>query len=254
MKFYVFLLFLLIGFIPSVQINAQNNSKLFFFTEEFPPYNFKYNSIERDIDGIAVRLLERMHQVMGKSKDDYRMNLGVWARGYRLAQEKGKQVVLFSTTRTESRENLFKWVGPITKTTISLIKRKDSTATIKTDSDFLKYKYCVIKDAIGDLLIREKKVPEKLINTKTKVEDLLSLLLQKGCDFLVYNHKVAEWLMKQHSFNKEDFVADYHLKTSKLYFAFNKSISDSVVQSYQKALDAIVNENPHFLQEIESKF
>ncbi|MFK7828032.1 MAG: substrate-binding periplasmic protein [Oligoflexales bacterium] len=238
----------------SSNLLAQNSPKLSFYTEEFPPYNFKYNSIERDIDGIAVRLLEKIHRQMGKSKKDYRMNLGIWARGYQLAQKKGQQVVLFSTTRTESREKLFKWVGPITKTTISLIKRKDSLATISKGSDFLKFKYCVIKDAIGDILIREKKVPEELINAKTKFEELLTLLLQKDCDFLAYNQKVSEWLMKQHSFNKDDFVVDYELKTSKLYFAFNKSISDKVVNSYQNALDDIIKKNPNYLKEIESLF
>ena len=254
MKIHCLLLLSIVWFGSFSNLLAQNSPKLSFYTEEFPPYNFKYNSIERDIDGIAVRLLEKIHQQMGKTKEDYRMSLGVWARGYKLAQEKGKQVVLFSTTRTESREKLFKWVGPITKTTISLIKRKDSAATISSNSDFLKYKYCVIKDAIGEILIKEKKVPEELISSKTKAEELLTSLLQKDCDFLVYNYKVAQWLMKLHSFNKDDFVADYDLKSSKLYFAFNKSISDNVVKSYQKALDAIISKNPSFLKEIESQF
>ena len=35
-----------------------------------------------------------------------------WAQGYTMAQRQ-PNVALYSTTRTESRENLFKWVGPL---------------------------------------------------------------------------------------------------------------------------------------------
>ena len=233
---------------------ASQDNRLLFFTEEFPPYNFKFNSIKRSIDGISVRVLEKMHKVMKKDEKDFKMELGIWARGYNLAQKRGKKVVLFITARTDARENLFKWVGPITSTTLSLIKRVDSKAVVKSKDDFSKYKYCVIKKDLGEFLIREEKVKDEQIISKTKVKDILSMLLDKQCDFFVYDYRVAVWLMKQLSFDKNDFAAEYTLKKTSTYFAFNKSIPDEIVKEYQNALDTLVKNNPNLIAEIEAQF
>ena len=50
-----------------------------------------------------------------------------WARGYHLL-ETTRNTALFSTTRTESREYLFKWVGPLAEKKIGLFARKGSAA------------------------------------------------------------------------------------------------------------------------------
>ena len=80
-------------------------------TEEYPPYNF---GDEKGVNqGIAVEYLKAMFK--GSDKD---IQLLPWARGYKLVQTKGKYNCLFSMTRTEERESLFKWFGPISNTQV----------------------------------------------------------------------------------------------------------------------------------------
>lgn len=48
--------------------------------------------------------------------------------------------VLFSTTRTEHREDLFKWVGPISDIKAVVLARVDSGIVIKEPIDMAKYR------------------------------------------------------------------------------------------------------------------
>ena len=80
-------------------------------TEHYPPYN-----IDLSLDGSGVGVggasTEIVLEMMRRSGYSYSMNLMSWKRAYTSAQEKNYTGV-FSTTRTEKREKLFQWVGPI---------------------------------------------------------------------------------------------------------------------------------------------
>jgi polar amino acid transport system substrate-binding protein len=64
-----------------------------------------------------------MLTIAGAKKSRADIKIWPWARGYETAL-KEKNTVLFSTTRTEARENLFKWVGPIMPSRIVLVAKK----------------------------------------------------------------------------------------------------------------------------------
>ncbi|OEU71116.1 MAG: hypothetical protein BA863_09845 [Desulfovibrio sp. S3730MH75] len=49
---------------------------------------------------------------MRQTGQEFPIKVMPWAQGYTMAQRQ-PNVALYSTTRTESRENLFKWVGPL---------------------------------------------------------------------------------------------------------------------------------------------
>ena len=82
--------------------------KLEYLTEEYPPYN--YSDPQGQPTGLAVDLLQMIWQHSGVTPQPVRIL--PWARGYYLLTQK-PNVVLFSTARTEAREDLFKWVCPI---------------------------------------------------------------------------------------------------------------------------------------------
>jgi len=100
---FLLILFSLIGF---SFMTAQN---LRIMTEENAPFNFTSGS---SYEGIAVDLLEIMLKDSGRSEIIGNIEILPWARSYQEVQDK-PNTLLFSMGRTEFRENLFKWVGPI---------------------------------------------------------------------------------------------------------------------------------------------
>ena len=99
---------------------TQSVDNLTIMTEIYPPYNFKEKG---ELKGISVDLMVLILKKLGSRQTRNNIKLWPWARGYREVLGK-KNTCLFSTTRTIEREKHFKWVGPITSTTISILARK----------------------------------------------------------------------------------------------------------------------------------
>ena len=120
---------------------------LTFITEEYPPYNYRQDD---RLEGISVELLERIFRETDTARSREDILYYPWARGYDTAlSEPG--TVLFSTTRTEQREPLFQWVGPIATDRVTLIARRDSDIRLDDIADVIAggYRIAVIREDIG---------------------------------------------------------------------------------------------------------
>jgi len=92
----------------SVSTAADLNS-LNIMTEEFPPFNYSDNG---NLSGLSVDLLIKASAAVGSPITEKDINMAAWARACKTTLS-GPNTMLFSTTRTEQREDLFKWAGPI---------------------------------------------------------------------------------------------------------------------------------------------
>lgn len=90
-------------------------STLLAYTEELPPLNF----LQHDkVSGFSSELLQAMAD---KAAIPLSLQLLPWARAYAMTQSTPGSL-LFSTVRTPERENLFRWVGPISPRRIYLYR------------------------------------------------------------------------------------------------------------------------------------
>ncbi len=99
---------------------ADDLTPLNFFTKNYAPFNYVEDN---ELRGIPAELLGKIFRQTKSAKTLKDVKLVPWARGYKFAQHK-KNTVLFSSTPTKAGEKLFKWVGPITLTVISLIAKQ----------------------------------------------------------------------------------------------------------------------------------
>ncbi|MBF0224542.1 MAG: transporter substrate-binding domain-containing protein [Desulfobacterales bacterium] len=107
------------------------------------------------MQGIAVDLLVLMLERVGSKQGRQDIKMYPWARAYNYAQDI-KNTILFSTTRTEEREKIFKWVGPIFTNNMCLIARKDSHIKANTFEEMKNYRIgTVIDDVSEQLLVKE---------------------------------------------------------------------------------------------------
>lgn len=221
--------------ITTVFTQAGDLSKLNFVTESYPPYNFKDGS---KLQGIAVDLLTAASKEAGDAISAKNIRVLPWPRAYKMATD-GPNIVLFSTTRTEQREPLFQWVGPISATRVVLLSRKKDNIKINSAADIKKYTVGAIRDDIGEQLVKELGVTDKSIK-KVPGADSLAKMLDKGrIQLWAYEENVARWFIKQGGMNNADFDTAYVLKESELYYTFSKDISSDKVQMLQKGIDAV---------------
>ena len=137
---------------------AQSMDDLALLTEQYPPFNFKKDG---QLQGISIDLLELMLKKAGSQLTRKDIQLLPWARAYKKTME-NKNTVLFVTTRTKERENLFKWVGPITDTSIMLIAKKGDDIHINSLEEIKKYKIGVISEDVGEQLLVKDGIKDNL--------------------------------------------------------------------------------------------
>lgn len=214
---------------------ADSLGDLNFLTENYAPFNYEKDGMTQ---GTSVELLLKTFAQAGSSKTVHDIKVWPWARGYKLAQST-KNTVLFSTTRTTSRENMFKWVGPIKPTRISVIAKKNRHINLSTAKDIENYKAAVVREDIGELLLTKSGVLKQHLQQTNSSASAAKMLMAGRVDMWAYGESVAFWNLKEQGANVEDYEVIYVLEESQLYFAIQKDTDDALIAKFQAALDAV---------------
>lgn len=214
---------------------AAELDQLIFITESYPPYNFKSDG---KLKGIAVDLLLAATKKSSTPLTTQKIQLFPWPRAYKMATL-GPNIVLFSTTRTDEREQRFNWVGPIVPTRIVLLAKKSESIVINSPSDINKYTVGTIPNDIGDQLVKTVGVKSSAITHIAKAESLVKMLAAGRIKLWAYEENVARWFIKETGLDNNDFESVYTLKESELYYAFSKDIDEDVQDALQKSIDEV---------------
>lgn len=213
--------------------------ELVFYTETYPPANYMHN---HRITGYAVDILLESSALVGNPISLKQVTLQPWARSYRtvLTEENS---VLFSTTRSEHRESLFKWVGPIAGIKVVVLARKDANIEITKAMDMADYRIGVIRDDIGEQSLLSMGIPRDSMQEASYVTILAEQLKKKRIDLLVYSQRAAFWWSKQADIDPNIFEAVYLIRQGETYFAFNKETDSEYIEKLQHGLDMLKQPN-----------
>ncbi|WP_258405279.1 substrate-binding periplasmic protein [Shewanella mesophila] len=210
-------------------------SQLTYFTESYPPYNYRENN---QFTGISVDLLDAAITKSAPEFDRTQIQLVPWARGYKLTRV-GKDTVLFSTTRTAYREPVFEWVGPIAATKIVLFAAKDRQLKITKQSDLEQYNIGAIRDDIGEQSLLAIGISKSKIRRAHDATSLAQMLERNRIDLWAYDEVVGRWLLKNGGLNTDKFEVVYVLKESQLYYAFSRDSDPLLRQQLQQGIDKV---------------
>ena len=102
-------------------------------TEDFPPLSFTLDGGQTVIGASADLLREALRRTGIPGA----IALHTWRQAYKMALD-DKNTCVFSTSRTDAREALFKWIGPLSEGKWILYARADSTIAPARSLDELK--------------------------------------------------------------------------------------------------------------------
>ncbi len=219
--------------ITSFGVFGQTLPKFSITTEDWKPFQYIENN---EIKGISVDLMDNMLQYLDSEQKREDIKILPWTRAYNRAL-KDDNTILFLTTKTKERENLFRWVGPLLSYNTYLIARKDQNITINNLEDLHNYRIGSVKDDSSEIFLNDLGVPlEDLIRAK-KGSDVVHVLAKGRIQILL-----SEWTsfvsdIKYLNLNLDDFEPIYLSSRSELYYAFSSSTSDEVINRFQTAFD-----------------
>lgn len=226
--YIIFSFFVMVSPVRSAQINELN-----YLTEQYPPYNFEQDGV---LQGIAVDLLQAVGKQSKSPIELPDIHLQPWPRAYRTTLIK-PNTVLFSTTRTQLREHIFQWAGPISPTRIVVLAKRSRNIEISQAMSLAQYRIGVIRDDVGEQLLLELGVPRDSM-VESSVPDTLADQLTKGrIDLWAYEENVAKWWIKKAGYATDEYEVVYVLREGELYFAFNLEVDSALILHFQNALN-----------------
>jgi polar amino acid transport system substrate-binding protein len=213
-------------FLSGVNVGLAADFKI--MTEEYPPYNYTQDG---KLTGLSSEVMMELAKRVGHPAD---VEVLPWARAYGLIQQKDG-LILYSMTRTEAREDLFKWVGPVASNKWVLFGKKGAGITVGSLEDAKKVKKIgTYKDDAAETFLKEQGFTnlDSVLNDEQNVPKLAAGRIDLWIvGELQGIHKAK---MKGMSDNLEKV---FDVKDTQLYIAFSKNTADDVIAKWQSALD-----------------
>ncbi len=218
------------------------------YTEEYKP--FQYFNEQGQLSGFGIDLVTEMFNLADIEFKGKKIELYPWARAYHYLEINAGSA-LFMTVRNDSRENQFKWVGPLAPRELWLYKltsRQD--IQLKTLKDAKSYLIGGYYQSAGLEYMQE-------LGFKVQVfrgQSLITKLLVKGrFDLMPSLHLTMVERLKDLGLNY-NMVEKTVLMDGRYeyYLALNKSVPDDLVNQLQAALNTLKSSGRY--QEIWQKY
>jgi polar amino acid transport system substrate-binding protein len=193
-------------------------TKLTILTEHLAPYQI----VTKDsIKGLSTEIVEA---TLKESLYPYNIAAYPWTLSFSRAKH-GKNTCIYSLARIPQRESLFKWVGHIVSSTISLYSLKNSQIDISNIEEAKKYNIAVIRDDVTHhFLLSKGFVENDNLYVVDNYDALLKLLdlASRHIDLVVLNDDLLKNRVKnlneaskyRNVFQLKELALNFHLACS----------------------------------------
>ena len=200
-------------------LGARAAPPLLFVTEEQPPASYLADD-GKTVIGTSTALLREMLRRLDLDAD---FALYAWRMAFRLAQS-SPETCVYSTARTEAREKLFKWVGPISENTWVVYALADSPISARQIEDLRPYNIGGYYIDAKTLYLRERGLSLNLAETEAQG---LKKLAAGRVDLWLSTARSAPWLAEQLDIKIKPVLV---LRRARLYAACNPTVPDALIQ------------------------
>lgn len=216
---------------------SNNPPPLTIVTEDFPPLQIVEN--KRVVGGIATEIVHAMLAVTG---DKTQIMPYSWGRAYKEAKE-NKNVMIYSITRSTTREPYFKWIGPIMALDNHLW-RLTSRSEIKINhiEDAKNYHIAVPKgDEQHQRLLRLGFSAPENLQVVTRYNQSIEMLFRQRVDLIAGSKVILMHQLKTLGKSTDEIthVINMAPDIGRLYIAFSAQTDNQLVDKYRQALKTI---------------
>jgi polar amino acid transport system substrate-binding protein len=199
-------------------------------TEEYPPFNFTEN---KQLTGLSTEILVEMGR---RAKVPMTFAVMPWPQAYEQTQRK-LETCLYSTSRLENRERLFKWVGPLATNSWGLFAKSGFNDPIKTLADARPYRIGGVTNDAKIMWLRDNAVTNIVEANEDKLIPPMLTLDRKKLNAVdlwvtgIYAEKAVSA-----SANVKDIKLVLKLKDEPLWLACHPSLASDTIKALVDAL------------------
>ncbi|HPG31182.1 MAG TPA: transporter substrate-binding domain-containing protein [bacterium] len=198
-------------------------------TEDYPPITFEKNG---KMSGVAVEIVEEIIKRLNMPNN---IKLMYWDDAYQMALI-NPNVILFSTTRTEKRENLFHWLGPIGSYNDNLYVKKGSGLKAESLDDAKKFKSIGTVNGWFSQELLQKENFQNLSKTPSPVE-CAKWLFDGTVEAGVFTDMTAPDIFNKAGFSIDDLEKILSLKKYEFYVSISKGTPEKTIELWRETFD-----------------
>ena len=225
-KYFVFF-FLVIGSPCSAK-----NYKV--FTEQLAPVHYEEDG---EIRGIATDVVSEIFKEAGLEP---KFEIYPWKRAYQKALSTDESFI-YTINRTEKREPLFKWIGPILSKVTYLYKLKGrDDIQIENFEDAKKYTTAVILGHSLTTRLKDRGFRDglELITTPNKRVQM-KVFIKGRADLITGNQYTIFQSLKSEGYTMDDVEPALFITAKGYYLGANINTSDEIVSKLRKANEKV---------------
>jgi polar amino acid transport system substrate-binding protein len=225
--------YLLIGFLTlAMMAMVFSNAPFKIYTELIGRSQF-YDE-DGTLTGSSVEIVQEIQKRVG---DDTEIEVLPWSRAYNLILSEDN-VILFSTTLTEERRELFQWVGPIFSQPWVFYVKKGSGVEINSmeDAEKLGRIGTYLNDAREQYLISLGF--DNIDSAVNEVNNVKKLNLGR-IDTMIASPDNFLASCREAGIDADNFEEAYLVSEQELYITFSKDFDDAIVAEWQEALKSM---------------
>jgi len=200
-------------------------------TEEYPPVTFMK-------DGKATGFVtDIVREIIARQDIPDNIRVTSWANGYNMALI-NPNVVLFSVERTEKRENLFQWVGPVGKNSAIFYAKKGSGIRIDSLEEAKKIAaIATTRDWFTEQYLKSKGFTNLVSSPlpSTNVRQLMNGEVQIS----IFTDITIPEIVKNAGYSMDDLEPVFTVSSTYFYIAMSLGTPPEMVKKWQSALDGL---------------
>ncbi len=202
------------------------------YTENYPPLSFMNQYGE--ISGLGSELV---YEIMQRNNIFVDIKVTSWSNAYELALH-NPNFCLFTMERTEIRENLFQWVGPIATNSTYFYVKAGSGIVINSLEDARNLNAIgTVNSWYSDQILRDLGFTNLVSDPDPFVMTIK--LMQEEVDAFVISSMVFPDILLKEGYDYNDVHPAYTLIATDTYISFSKNTPVSTVDVWQSTLDAM---------------
>lgn len=204
---------------------------LLLLTEEYPPVTFMKDG---KVTGFVTDVVREIAARQGVPAD---IRLVTWDEAYRTALDR-PNVVLFSTERTEKREKLFQWVGPVGKNSAILYAKRGGGIRLQSLDEARNVRAIATTTGWFTEQYLKSRGFTNLLSSPLPVTGVKQLM--KGeVQLAVFTDITVPEIVKRAGFGMNDLEPTYTVSNTYFYIAMSRGTPVETVRRWQATLDAM---------------
>ena len=206
------------------------------YSERSPPFSFVTGQEPtRKVEGSAVDIVNEIQERTGHVN---KINMSLWTDAYSVVQYLPNSA-LFTTARTPERENMFQWVGPISRSRTYFYTLAGSGLTIETLDQAKALQSIATPDGwFTHEFLTNNNFTNIVATSRTSMESF-SQLINGEVQALLMTDLDVKWLADISEVPLSDLTQHMEALNMLDYIAFSLNTPANTVQQWQNYLDAM---------------